>query len=58
MDKENDLKFIKDFSKITIAGICKDLKIDKANLWAGKATAQNIKKVKLEIQRRYKDLVD
>lgn len=56
MDKEKDLKYIKDFSKITVAGICKELKIDKSNLWAGKATAQNVEKVKLEIQKRIKDL--
>ena len=56
MDKEKDLKFIKDFAKITVAGVCKDLKIDKSNLWAGKATAQNTEKVKIEIQRRIKDL--
>lgn len=56
MDKEKDLKYIKDFAKITVAGICNDLKIDKSNLWAGKATAENIEKVKLEIKKRIKDL--
>jgi hypothetical protein len=56
MDKEKDLKYIKDFSKITVAGVCKDLKIDKSNLWSGKANALAVEKVKLEIQRRIKDI--
>jgi hypothetical protein len=56
MDKEKDLKYIKDFSKITVAGVCKDLNIDKSNLWSGKANALAVEKVKLEIQKRIKDL--
>ncbi len=56
MEKEKDLKYIKDFSKITVAGICKDLKIDKSNLWAGKSTATNVNKVKKEIQKRLEAL--
>jgi hypothetical protein len=56
MDKEKDLKYIKDFSKITVAGICKDLKIDKSNLWAEKSSAENVAKVKEEIQKRLKEL--
>ena len=56
MDKEKDLKYIKEFSKITVAEICKDLKIDKSNLWAGKSNATNINKVKKEIQKRIEAL--
>lgn len=56
MDKDKDLKFIKGFSKITIAGICKDLKIDKSNIWSGRGTAENISKVKNEIKKRIESL--
>lgn len=57
MSKNNeDLKWIKDFSKITVAGICKDLKIDKSNLWADKASAENVAKVKEEIKKRIESL--
>lgn len=51
-----DLEFIKEFSKIKISTICKDLKIDKSNLWANKTSPQNIKLVKDEIIRRINEL--
>lgn len=56
MSKEEDLKFIKGFTKITTNSICEDLKIDKYNVCKGTASAENIKKVKEEIKRRYKEL--
>ena len=56
MTKENDLKYIKDFAKITVAGICKDLNIDKSNLWAGRGTAENVAKIKNEIKKRIENL--
>lgn len=45
----SDLDFIKDFSKIKIAPICKKLNIDKSNLWAGKVSSEKVKQVKDEI---------
>jgi hypothetical protein len=56
MNKEIDLKWIKAFSKITVVSVCKDLKIDKSNLWAEKASAENVAKVKEEIKRRLEAL--
>lgn len=57
MKKTNeDLKFIKDFSKITIAGICRDLNVNKSNLWHGTAKKEAIKKVAEEIKKKYNSL--
>ena len=56
INKERDLKFIKDFKKITITTICKDLKVDKPSIYRGTASAENIKKVKEEIKKRYNEL--
>lgn len=47
----SDLDFIKEFSKIKIAPICKKLNIDKSNLWAGKVSSDKVKLVKDEIIR-------
>lgn len=57
MNEDNkDLKWIKAFSKITIASACKDLKIDKSNLWAGRTSDDTTAKVKEEIQKRLREL--
>ena len=48
-DKE-DLEYIKKFIKISVPSICKKLKIDKSNLYTGKTTNVNIKKVRQEIE--------
>lgn len=56
MANNKDLEFIKGFAKINIKSICEDLKIDKSNLWAGKASGRNILKVKNEIVKRYNEL--
>lgn len=50
-----DLEFIKKFSKIRISDICKNLKIQKNNVYTGKTKKENISKVKNEI---YKELVN
>ncbi len=52
----SDLDFIKDFSKIKIAPICKKLNIDKSNLWAGKVSSEKVKLVKEEILKELKKL--
>lgn len=51
-----NLEFIKAFSKISIAQICKDLKVNKSNVWSGNASEDSIKKVREEIERRYEEL--
>lgn len=58
VNKERDLKFIKDFSKIKIAAICKELKVDRSNLWRGNASEEAVKKVKEEIKKKFKELED
>ncbi len=56
VNKERDLKFIKDFSKIKITTICKELGINKSNVWAGNASEEAIKKVREELERRINEL--
>lgn len=56
MAKDNDMEFIKGFTKITIKSICEDLKIDISNLNKGKVSEKNTRKVKEEIERRYERL--
>ena len=46
----DDLEYIKKFIKISVPNICKKLKIDKSNLYTGKTTNINIKKVRQEIE--------
>lgn len=55
-EKEKELEYIKKFSKIKISTICKKLKLDKSNLWAGKMSLENIIKIKNEIQDNFKKL--
>lgn len=56
VNKEQDLKFIKEFKSITISNICKDLKVDKSNVYRGLASAETIRKVREEIERKLNDL--
>lgn len=56
VNKEIDLKYIKDFGKIKIATICKELGIDKSNLWRGNASEEAVKKVREEIEKRLAEL--
>lgn len=54
--KEDTLKFIRDFSKITIKDICLDLNVDKDNLYKGKCSEDKTTLVANEIIKRY-DLI-
>lgn len=54
--KEKDLAFIKAFSKITIQNICKELQVNKSNVWRGNASAEAIKKVREEIEKRIQQI--
>lgn len=56
INKEQDLKFIKAFKSITISDICKDLKVDKSNVYRGIASAEAIRKVREELERRLDEL--
>lgn len=53
-----DLEFIKKFSKITIKDICKELKVNSANLYNGKASKKNELKVALDIIKKVYRLID
>ena len=58
----DDLKFIKEFSKITITGLCKRKKIDRSNLIANRTTKKNYRiireEIEKEIARIYKECGD
>lgn len=54
--KEKNLKFIKDFSKIKISNICKELNIDKSNLWRGTLSNEKIEIIKNEIIKKYEEI--
>ena len=58
MDKEKDYKFIKDFTKITIAGICKKLSIDKSNVSNNKASKAKMHEVRSELDKRIQKLYE
>lgn len=45
-----DLKYIKNFSKINISKICRKNKINRANLYNGKTTKRNERLVREEIE--------
>lgn len=56
VNKKVDLDFIKRFQKITLSQICKDLRVDKPSIYRGTASADNIRKVRLEIEKRLDEL--
>lgn len=56
--KEYTLKFIRDFSKITIKDICNDLNVDKDNLYKGKCSDDKTALVAYEIIKRYNIILE
>ncbi len=56
VNKERDLRYIKNFSKIKLSEICRELKINKENIYRGTASSDAIKKVKEEIKKRIDQL--
>lgn len=46
----DDLEFINKFSKIKVASICQKLKINRSNVYNGRTTNENLKKVRREIE--------
>lgn len=52
----NYLEKIKQFSKISIAQVCRELKIDRSNLLKGKTTSANEKKVYDAIVSKYESI--
>lgn len=45
-----DLDYIKKFSKITIKSVCEKAKVDRSNVFNGRTSKKNIKKVKKQIE--------
>ena len=56
--KEYTLKFIRDFSKITIKDICNDLNVNKDNLYKGKCSDDKTALVANEIIKRYNIILE
>ena len=50
--KDEYLKFIFSFSKISISSICKELNINRSNILNGKASEETIKKLYDELKKR------
>jgi hypothetical protein len=46
MEINEDLLYIKRFSSITIRKVCKRLGINESNLWSGKTSEKNMKRVR------------
>lgn len=51
-----DLEYIKKFSKISIKSVCDKANVDKANLYSGRTSKKNIKKVRKYIESNIAEL--
>lgn len=51
-EKEKDLKFIREFSKISISKICRELNVNRPNILNGRASKEAIHNVKEEILKK------
>ena len=56
MEKGEVLKYIKQFTSISIKNICTDLKVDYTNDRSSRASKRVLKKKKKEIEKRIKVL--
>lgn len=57
MLKEKDVEWIKTFSNITVAKVCRELGINKNNLYTFKISAENTAKIKKEIEKRLREIL-
>ena len=55
-DKLKDIKFLKDFNKITVSKACEEERINRSNLYSMKTSSDNIKRIKNNIDNKIKDL--
>lgn len=46
----DDLEYIKNFGKINVKKACQKAKVDRANLYKGKVSPEQIKKVKRQLE--------
>lgn len=51
-EKQEDLKFIKSFTKISVNKVCKELGFNTRNIMVGKATKEKIHLVRKTIEDR------
>ena len=56
--KEKYLKFIKDFSSISVTQICKDQKIDKSCTLRGKSSEEKTRILYEELLNQWKELIE
>lgn len=56
LGKEEDLRYIKSFSKINVKSVCEELGIDRQNVLNNKASAINTAKVRKAIEQKLKEL--
>lgn len=52
----DDLEFIQNFSKITVASICEKLNISRSNVYNGRTSKENLKKIRKTIESEYAKL--
>ena len=50
------LEFIQNFSKITVASICEKLNISRQNVYNGRTSKENLKKIRKTIESEYAKL--
>jgi len=46
----NDLEYIKKFNQIQLTKICKNVKVNRGNLYSGRTKKENIEKVRRTIE--------
>lgn len=56
--KEKYLKFIKDFSSISVTQICKDQKIDRSCVLRGRSSEEKTRILYDELMKRLKELIE
>ena len=56
--KEKYLKFIKDFSSISVAQICKDQKIDRSSVLRGRSSEEKTRILYDELMKQIKELIE
>ena len=52
----DDLEFIQKFSKIKVASICKKLNISRQNVYTGRTSKENLKKIRKTIESEFAKL--
>lgn len=52
----DDLEFIQKFSKIKVAGICEKLNISRQNVYNGRTSKENLKKIRKTIESEFAKL--